>query len=713
MTRLAVATALAGVLACRQHDDEHVARLDLLRLFPSTEQGKFRTIELGGGAASAQGAGWSTGRAPTGERVALMTGAEASVRLGRGVREASRIVLRCGVLDVGTSAPALLGVRLDGRQLRSLRLGAGLTEHVVAVSGRFPPWGSGDLVLRASSARHAAIGCSSIRVEPPHADGRPRPTVAGHGQRERLSLPGGTRVDFYLRVPEDAELRARLLPADDDRPRVLRVAVTGDGGGERVVLETASDGQLRADLVAFAKAVVRVSVEAVGEGTVRLERPRLLGAAPRTVQARAAPPRPLNLLLVVVDTLRADHLGCYGHERPTSPHIDALAAEGLLFTRAVAQSSWTTPATASILTGRYPHHHRAVTFTSPIAPDVPTLAELLRARGYRTGAYVTNVNVRGSLGFDRGFDDYHYYPEKEASPSLHLPASELAVHAASWLAAGDGRPFFLWVHASDPHAPYAAPPALAARFAEALPPTMVGSADPLRLLRRRGVPASAAELAYLTSLYDADVAAADEGVGHILAVLRQLRLAEDTLIIVTADHGEEFGEHGGFEHGHSLYRELTDIPLIIRLPGAARPGRVSTFARQVDIVPTALDVLGLPTPPTDGRPLLSDDRVDDTVEALSHAALHRVSRAAIETPRWKAIRTVGLRGDVVEVYDRRADPREQHDVAWERPVIAGYARQTIGLWPLDVAGSAARWPDNVRKMDRETVRRLRALGYLR
>src|SRR5262249_16957517 len=161
----------------------------------------------------------------------------------------------------------------------------------------------------------------------------------------------------------------------------------------------------------------------------------------------------------------------YGYRRPTSPHIDALAAEGILFAHAVAQASWTTPATASILTGRYPQGHGATSLGESMRPDVPTLAEVLQRQGYPTPALGANTNGNGNLGFRRGFDDYTFFPEEPARPGVYLPAAELHEHVVAWLAQADRRPFFLYVHASDPHAPYAPPPRFAARFrgSEALP----------------------------------------------------------------------------------------------------------------------------------------------------------------------------------------------------------------------------------------------------
>jgi arylsulfatase A-like enzyme len=478
---------------------------------------------------------------------------------------------------------------------------------------------------------------------------------------------------------------------------------------------------VRLDLAAAEGRVARLSLDAAGEGTVRVVAPRVLGRAPRRGGAVVPAPqerRKPNLLLYVVDTLRADRLGCYGYPAPTSPRIDALAAQGLLFTNTIAQSSWTTPATASILTGRYPLGHGALMLGRGMRPDVPTLAEVLRAAGYRTGAFVTNGNVTGALGFQRGFDQYVYLAEDRRRPTIHVTADVLHERALSWLRDGDGRPFFLYLHASDPHAPYAPPEAVAKRFRPPGPPAPIAEvADPVRAIIDDPALRTPANVAHLGALYDAEVAFTDDAIGQLLDQLHGLGVSEETLVVLTADHGEELHDHGRFGHGHSLYAELTRVPLILRLPGhAERARRIDSLARQIDVVPTVLDSLGVATPAgVDGRSLLPDVAAAGAPEgeAFSQTRLGNPPKTAVVTAAWKIIETLG-RERRFEVYDLRADAGERHDLASRAPVLVGYGRQLLTQWmasaprPRHPAGGAALEPI----MDEGTRRRLEAVGYV-
>lgn len=697
-----------ALMACGGGEHGHRPRADLVRLFPRTAAGQeVLALELGTPAARHYLEGWAAGEPlASGEMVARLVSPEASVRLemrGSGVR---RLVLRCGV--IGAADAALLGVRVGGRQVAWLRLARGLADHTVELPGQVRGAVAADVVLLSKPGTDVA--CASIRVERPDADGR-RPALVSGGRHEALVIPGGTRVDYFLRLPRQATLRGRLRP--DGGGAALRVVVARDGQPDAIVLDGAGEaGRFGADLGPFDDAVVRLTLEAHGPGALRLEQARVIGTEAPPVPAPPRPARRPNVLLYVIDTLRADHLGCYGYARDTSPHIDALAADGLLFAPVVAQASWTTPAVASILTGRYPQHHGAVSLTAGLRPGIPLLPELLRAQGYATAAFVTNVNVRGEIGFRRGFDEYHYFPERKRRPTLHLPAVELTERAAAWIA-GQGRaPFFVYVHASDPHAPYAPPAALAARFAPHAPPALAGARDPLRLVSERRSFQTPENVAYLRDLYDGDVAAVDEGFGRLVAELRRLDLYDDTLIVLVADHGEEFGEHGGLEHGSTLYREVIDVPLVIRLPDGARRGRVETLARQVDVLPTVLEELGLPPPDgIDGRSLLTASW-DATVEALSHTALGPTVRSALVTRRWKVIAAMGpRRGGGTEIYEIDRDPEERRNVAPSAPVMAGYASEILEDWARRLVRTAQA--GGALAPDQDTMRRLRALGYLR
>ncbi|MCX8072579.1 MAG: sulfatase-like hydrolase/transferase [Candidatus Binatia bacterium] len=414
----------------------------------------------------------------------------------------------------------------------------------------------------------------------------------------------------------------------------------------------------------------------VGARALRVEEPAPLR------QARATKPSP-NVVLFVVDTLRADALGIAGGQAKT-PHMDALAADGVWFRDAYAQSSWTRPSIATILTGEYPAVHGAVHKFDPLPEDMETLAERLRAAGYWTAAFVTNINVAPIFNFDQGFGEYHYL-----APSFYFGASDSATrlsiykllrllrerflhrriyyyhyyqdaavvtdHVSRWLAESPPEPFFLFIHYMDPHDPYFEIPYNGrgiARVAEPNPP-----------------PERAEEM---RRLYASDVAYFDQHFGALIERFRQRGLYERTLFVLTADHGEEFYEHGGWWHGTTLYEEQIRVPLIIRLPaGANRAQQRTDLAQTLDIVPTVLAQAGLPVPhELPGRDLFSNREQPEVLYA--HESLEGNEIEALRWGPWKLI--VANEGNPrglprVALFHLIDDPFEQADLRGRHPEI--------------------------------------------
>ncbi len=326
-----------------------------------------------------------------------------------------------------------------------------------------------------------------------------------------------------------------------------------------------------------------------------------------------------NVLLIGVDTLRADRLSCYGYAEQTSPAIDALAADGTLYRNMLAQSSWTKPSFATILTSLYPSSHTAVGKANRLPQDATTLAEVLQQAGYTTGGIANNINIAPLFGFEQGFDFYDYlepdYPLGASATSSELAfyqalrrgyalltgdrvtvqeyyqdAATVTAAAQQWLDEHrDGR-FFLFLHYMDPHDPYMEHPYSGVGYA--------------RASNQHPDPAMAATF---SRLYDGEVRYLDGYMAQLFAWLKDAGLYDDTLIILTGDHGEEFQEHGGWWHGQTLYEEQLRVPLIVKYPGGARAGTVvEAYARSLDIAPTVLDVAGLAVPTSwQGRSLWS------------------------------------------------------------------------------------------------------------
>lgn len=720
---LLAAVVLASGAACGRSDS---TAIDLLELFPFTERGQeVQVIDIGTPASEPHlVSGWTRSETlPSGESVARATARRASVRFTIRTPADGRVVVRCGVPGVEARRAVPVLVSFNRHRVGSFRLRNELAERSFRLPARFQRVGTNELVLSSPFLSHPAVQarrhvppmtCDLIRLEGINEESAARPGIVRDTGGGALELPPGQTVDFFIRIPP-----ASSLAFDLGSEEPVRVTAEPASGTAEVLFDGISSSPVELDLSRQAGRLARLSFAATGERPALVRSPRVLAGAPPSAppeEGRPASTRP-NILLYVVDTLRADHLGCYGYPRPTSPNVDALAAESLLFEDAIAQASWTTPSTASILTGRDPLGHGALELGQGLRQDVPTLAELLRANGYRTGGFVTNGNVSGSLGFRRGFDEYVYLPEDRTRPTVHVPADELHERVFSWLRAGDGRPFFLYVHATDPHAPYAAPQRLVDRFRPAGPlPPLATLAEPVRALQGDPALATPENVAYLTALYDAEIAFLDENLAKLIAELRTLGLYDASVVVLTADHGEELHDHGRFGHGHSLYREQTRIPLLLRLPGGAQGGqRVTAVARLIDVLPTLLGELGVAVPEgVRGRSLLAlAERRDAVDEAFSDTQLGQPRRSAVVSDGWKVIEISTPRSRF-EVYDLEHDPGERHDLAASASVALGYGRQRLARWGSD-APRLAYDPEKlaaIPRMDEQTRKRLQALGYV-
>ncbi|HLY37740.1 MAG TPA: sulfatase, partial [Candidatus Binatia bacterium] len=430
-----------------------------------------------------------------------------------------------------------------------------------------------------------------------------------------------------------------------------------------------------------------------------------------TGTARAARP---NVVVYVIDTLRADHLGCYGYTHPTSPRIDAFARSAVRFGHAVAQSSWTLPSIASILTGMTPPLHGAVSPENAIAREVPTLAQILRAQGYTTVAFVTNYLGSGVFGLDRGFATYRFYRERgDRRSAVYLGSEALVRRVVHWLQHASGGPFLLYVHATDPHFPYVPPRRYAVDFLSPammrLLPDAIATARPLHNGNQewgtRPAPLTEREVDVLRDAYDGDIRMADESFGRLLDAVAAHGMLDDTIVVLTSDHGEEFLEHGGVAHGQTLYAETLDVPLLVRLPKARDGGTVvDALARQVDILPTILDVAGVPAPPGLSGSSLFRPRVG-AVEA--HASLRLAGRAidALVGDGWKVVRDEDRPPEArFEVYRTDGDPGEHADRSATEGDLLGHARTRLE----ELATPRLPGP----RVPEERLERVRSLGYV-
>ena len=315
---------------------------------------------------------------------------------------------------------------------------------------------------------------------------------------------------------------------------------------------------------------------------------------------RPAPERP-NVLVVLIDTVRADHLGCMGYHRNTTPTIDSLAREGTIFTACQAQSSWTLPAMATILSGLNAREHgagRRYDALFGVSGAIPWMPHIFKNEGYETGAFFNVLFMSSDFGFHRGFDHFDCPPLHPELPSRN--AGETVDAFLGWLEEiPRGKPFFAAVHFFDPHLAYAPPEPWNTLFTDpaydGIYNSSWGGVPDLNAVHfgRDTIPPEG--LANLIALYDGEIAYTDMQLGRLLDRLSAMGLSENTLIVVVGDHGEEFLEHGGMDHGRTLYQEICHVPLVFCGPGVPRGRVVSTLVAQLNVLPTVLSLSGIET----------------------------------------------------------------------------------------------------------------------
>ncbi len=429
---------------------------------------------------------------------------------------------------------------------------------------------------------------------------------------------------------------------------------------------------------------------------------------------RPAAERRPDVIVYLVDTLRADHLGCYGYPRETSPRIDAFATESVLFEDAMAQSAWTRPAVASLLTGLDPHSHGAQDRLDGLAESFDTLPEILRREDYQTAAFISSAVITAKFGFGQGFDTFRQRVKETIEPER--PTSEwVNAEALRWLERRDpDRPFFLFLHTLDPHMPYEPPEPFRRRLAPDADPR-AGRVEQVVALRDGQRPTTARDREEIPALYDAEIAGNDAAFGRLVAELRARGLYEPLLLVFVSDHGEELFDHGGWEHGATLYQELVHVPLLLKLPRGAGAGRrIGETVRQIDVLPTVLDVLGGEIPRgIQGRSLLPLLQTPSRRPPAAFSSLdldgRRIESAVLG--RRKLIHTLAhnQRPVGLELYDLASDPGERRNLAAADPAaVRGLS------WLLERrerAGAPPKAPPVA--LDPELEEQLRALGYLR
>lgn len=418
---------------------------------------------------------------------------------------------------------------------------------------------------------------------------------------------------------------------------------------------------------------------------------------------RAGYGRKRGVILISVDTLRRDHVGAYGYPKPTTPTLDGLAKRGILADDAVSVSSWTLPSHLSMLTSTLPGTHGGTDLKQGFNRSVPTVAEILKAQGFATHAVTSHLYVSKTYGLEAGFDSMNFRQDRLAE--------NVANHAMDLIDRFGDRPFFIFLHFYDPHWHYAPPLEVLKIFEASYSGTMTGNLKDFQKLRKDQV--KPADLDHLRALYDGEIRYTDNEIGRFITHLTQRGVDRNTLMVVTSDHGEEFLEHGSWEHQKTLYEEVIRVPLLVSGPGVTAR-RETRPVSLLDVAPTILDFLSLKPPPSmQGVSLLQPvlalremyGETDHTIDGTRLSFLRGGAKS------WKAI----LRSDPAkqverssEWYDLAVDPQESTN----RPP-AGSLRAAIEARARDAAlKSRSAAVAKPVELSAEQKEKLRALGYI-
>lgn len=503
---------------------------------------------------------------------------------------------------------------------------------------------------------------------PPVAGLRVLPLRVGSTPKRALITPTARTYSFYLQPPEQSSL---VFDYASDVGTSFQVRAQTDGGQAEELFSAKGEAdwtEAVVDLSRFANQAIRLDLVATGpEGRAGWGEPAIMvppADSDKPAMKTALPGRPKNAIIILIDTVRAD---VFGPIRPDNavetPAYDAFADKSTVFVHAYNNENWTKPSVATILSGLYPATHDTKKDESSLPTEIEILPQRLQKQGFATAGFVANGYVSEKFGFQRGWDVFrNYIRENKSSEADHVFGDALA-----WLTerkqASDGKPFFLYIQTIDPHVTYKAPPEYVQRYhAEAYSGPLGPTIDAMELqnLSSGKLKPIEREVAWVKATYNAEVTFHDEQMGKFFTELQTMGLLEDTMIVITNDHGEEINDHGKFGHGHSLYDELLRSPLLMYFPGLFPAGsRVQEITETVDVTPTILDALGLePLAQADGTsllPLIQGKPVQRPTYAVSEFL---DNRRAVRVGNWKFMRSTST---WAQLYDVITDPGEQQN----------------------------------------------------
>ncbi len=688
------------------------------------------------------GTGWGADGADGDE---TFTYAGRMSRLYFDLREAGPLTLRLRLRAIGTRR---LQLYVNGRSQAipdggvQLADGDAFRDYDVAIPAELARAGENQIQFvfggtTPHDGQDVSVAMSSVRVIPgsapaaderfvePLFDGLVARVEAGGVERASLLARAPTTLTYYVEVPERAHLVFGVGSDSSSGGAHARVRVQAEGGEARELFDADVSGRWNdqsLDLAAFAGQVVRVDLVAEGTADARVawSAPAIM-VDPPAEASRAEPIR--NVVVVLIDTLRASKLRAYNPStRVRTPIFDDLVAHGTLFERAHSQENWTKPSVASILTGLTPSTHRAITTEARLPASAELVSETFDQAGFDTASFIANGYVSDRFGFDQGWDHYTNMIREGRSTE----AQDVFREAGDWIEQHHAQRFFAYVHTIDPHVPYDPPEEFLRMYdartdyAGQVRPRMTGDLLERAKGNRPSVVFDESDMIRLTALHDGEISYHDRELGRFVDRLRELGVLDDTLIVITADHGEEFHEHGSYGHGHSIFQELIQVPLLFYRPGLVPEGRrVAHPVSTLDIAQTIIDyasVSGLAA--AEGHSLVPDVRGELPEHPVLAFTNMLDDKRVVRARDWKFV----LSGINAKLFDLEHDPGERNEITdlSRHPIAARFLRIHLGQY----LGSRDRghWWEAAQRETRalqteqadmdETIRaQLRALGY--
>jgi arylsulfatase A-like enzyme len=639
-----------------------------------------------------------------------------------------------------------MGLALNGVAMASLDLSPGRRRYRVDLPVAAQREGDNALTFEfgktlysgKKEAGHFAAALYALAVGPSSdptlgdllAQGAPPPLSIAQGPK-RLVQVGPSVLHFAFQLPEAAQLH--VTPDLDPLARkvggagLLKITLEGAGEAEREIWRGTTarrPTELTLALPGKTGDIVRLSFAVEGPPGGRFAwvvwgNPRILGRAQKAptpedqkVADLRSALRPAGVFYILLDAAGARHFGCYGYPRRTTPEIDRIAAEGVVFERAYTPAVFTLAAMSSVWTSQYPdENHAGVSYDSPLPQNHLTLAELLSQNGIPTAGFIANGMAGAAFGLDRGFLEFH-----EIYRDLGNRSSAFLNPLPPWFDAHRNGRFFLYAHVREPHFPYDPEPPYNTRFGPDAPLTiedrrLAGWYVAVNSGRKQATPD---DLAHLVRLYDGNLAAADATVGALRRALEARGLWDRTVVIISADHGEGLYEHGFISHGAQLYEEGSWVPLIVRLPRGVLGGlRVRGLVDLLDIAPTIADVFGVLGQGGSASSFRGRSLLPALVGAPGKAAVFSRSvgyrpKYALRDSRYRFI--FNSRYGQERLYDLVKDPEETVDLVPSEAVLASYYRQALAAWLLTLAPATGESGEKI-PLPKDVMDNLRALGY--